>query len=213
MINRVFHMENPLMRTLAMAYNLMLLNILALFASLPVVTAGAAYTALCESCLMLVRGGDIYVARFFFRSFKKNLKQGSLLGLLFLLAGLVCAVDFLVVRTFFLPFAVFFAAAGIALIPVALYAFCLLARFENTLAGTVKNALRLTAGYFPGTLGMTGFALAFFLAGLRFYRVGMPLLMLFGLSLPAYVAACFYHPVFWKLEGKEEEEDADEYSL
>ena len=213
MLNRVFDMDNPLMRTLATAYDLILLNVLTLLASIPVVTAGAAYAALSECSLMLVRGEDIYVARFFIRSFKNNVKKGSALGILFILAGMICTVDFFAVRSLFLPLAYAFAAAGILLIPAGLYAFGLLTRFENTLAGTIKDAFRLTVGFFPRTLGMTVFVLAFFMAGLRFYRVGMPFLMLFGLSLPVYVGACLYDPVFRRLEERSDGEVEDGYTL
>ena len=45
MWNRIFDMENPLMRTLGAICDLLVLNLLTLLCSLPVVTAGAAITA------------------------------------------------------------------------------------------------------------------------------------------------------------------------
>ena len=205
MLKNVFDMENPVMRGLAAVFDLMLLNILALLAALPVVTAGASLTALHEVSQRLVRGEDVYVGRRFYRSFRENLKKGSVLGLVFLAAVLVIVVDYHLSKTMIPPLRFFFAAAALFLLALSFYAFALQARFENTIGQTLKNAAWMMVGYFPRTFAMLAFTLAFYLILFRAYRVGVPVLMMFGISLPVYISAYLYAPVFQKIEqGKAE---------
>ena len=53
-----FDMDNPVMRTLSMLADVIVLNLLTLLCSLPIVTAGAAITALNDACIRLVRLED-----------------------------------------------------------------------------------------------------------------------------------------------------------
>ena len=53
-----FDMDNPVMRTLSMLADIVILNLLTLFCSLPIITAGAAVTALNDACIRLVRMED-----------------------------------------------------------------------------------------------------------------------------------------------------------
>ena len=82
------------------------------------------------------------------------------------------------------------------------YAFAMLARYENTLPRTLKNALLLAVGYFPRTLGMTVFAVGLWLLAIQFLRYGAPTLFLFGLSLPCYVCILLMRGIFAKLENQ-----------
>ena len=92
------------------------------------------------------------------------------------------------------------AAIGILLLALAMYVFALQARYENTIGGTLKNAVSLAIAYFPRTLGIVVFTLAFWLLAIHFYRFGIPVLVLFGLSLPCYVGSLLLRGVFEKLE-------------
>ena len=83
------------------------------------------------------------------------------------------------------------------------YAFALTARFENTLTETLKNAVRLAIGCFPRTLWMVVFETALYICSIHFYTIGVPILFLFGFSLPCYVCALLYSPVFKELEEKD----------
>ena len=102
------------------------------------------------------------------------------------------------------------AAIGILLLALAMYAFALQARYENTIGGTLKNAVSLAIVYFPRTLGIVVFTLAFWLLAIRFYRIGLPVLVLFGLSLPCYVSSLLLRGVFEKLENHPEEKEEHE---
>ena len=200
-MRKFFDMESPLMRGLGTAADLLVLNLLTLLCSLPVVTLGAALTAMNDVTTRIVRGEEGYVTRDFFRAFAGNFKKGALLGLLLLLCGAILFVDYLAAAQYAPPLRIGIAAIGVILLAIAFYAFALLARYENTLPATVKNAGRLAVGYFPRTLGMVACTAAFWLLALRFANIGAPLLLMFGLSLPCYVNALLLKAVFDQLES------------
>lgn len=214
---RIFDADNPLMRALAVAADLLLLNLLTLLCSLPVLTLGAALSALCDQVQRIVRGEESYVVRGFFRAFRSNLLQGSALGLFFLACGALIWLDYRLALTL-MPMLRFAAAAvGILVLAVGLYAFPLQARFENSLGATLKNAATLAVGFFPRTAGMVVCVLALWLIALHFFNYALPVLLMFGVSLPFYVCALLYRDIFEKLEtGKHTDvpaEREDEHSV
>lgn len=206
MLNRIFDMDNPLMRALGGICDLLVLNLLTVLCALPVVTAGAAFTALYDVLLRIVRREDDGVVRGFFRAFRSNLKKGSALGLIFLLAFAVLLVDYNLADAFAPMLRVAVVAAALIVCATALYAFALLARYENTLLQTLKNAATLSVAFFPRTLGLLVFTVALWLLCLHFFTIALPVLLMFGLSLPAYIGALLFDPMFQNLEHKEEDQ-------
>lgn len=198
----LFDMDNPVMRTLSMAADLMILNLLALLCCLPVVTAGAALTALNAAAIKIVRGEETTPVKDYFLAFRANFKKGTLLGLLLLVILAVLGVDALVARQLTELLQPVLGAMALLVLMVSQYAFALLARYENTIWGTLKNAMLLSIGYFPRTLAMTAFTLALWLLALSFLGFGVPILFLFGLSLPCYVTGLLMQAVFKKLENQ-----------
>jgi len=200
MIKKIFDMDNPLMQGLSTAAYLMILNFLAAVCCIPVITAGASLTALHDVMRDMVRHEETYPARMFIDSFKKNLKEGSLMGLVFIAALILIAFNYYAAAAFIPPLRFLSLALGIIVLAVSFYAFALLARFENSVSGTLKNAVLLTAGYFPQTAAMTIFTIAFYLAALRFTTVIAPVALMFGFSLPVYVSAFLMNHTLEKME-------------
>ena len=200
-MNWLFDMENPVMRTLSTAADLILLNLLTLLCSLPVLTLGAALTALNTATIKIVRGEETAPVKDYFRAFRENFKKGAGMGLIFLLIFVVLLADYLAAGRYVPILRPVIAAIALLVLMVGQYAFALLARYENTIGGTLKNALLLAIGYFPRTLGMAVFAVALWLLSIRFLRYGAPILFLFGLSLPCYVIILLMQKVFDNLEN------------
>ena len=199
-MRRIFDMENPFMRAMAVAYDLLILNLLTLACSLPVFTAGAAVTALNDVTIHIVRQEDTGNVKPFFRSFAGNFKKGTLLWLMLLLAAALLCFDYMAALAYIPVLRVGITAIAVLVLAVSLYAFALLARYENTIRGTLKNAAVLMVSYFPRTLGMVAVSVGFWVLSFRFYRIGAPLLLLFGLSLPCYICALLLNGVFADLE-------------
>ena len=72
---------------------LIALNLLRIVCSLPIITAGASTTALFYCTLKLHKDGDIRVIYDFFRSFKQNFKQSTLIWILMLAAGVLIHME------------------------------------------------------------------------------------------------------------------------
>ena len=179
-MKRLFDMDNPLMQALGILADLMVLNLLTIVCSLPVLTAGAALTAL--------------------NAFRENFSKGVGLGMLFTLVLLVLLADFWAATRWMPVLRPVFAALALLTLMLGQYAFALLARYENTLLETLKNACLLAVGYFPRTLAMAVFAAALWLLSVQFLRYGAPILFLFGLSLPCYVTLLLLQSVFSQLD-------------
>ena len=197
-------MENPVMRALSTTADLIVLNLLTILCCLPVVTVGAALTALNTAAIKIVRGEETAPVKDYFRAFRVNFKKGTVLGLIFLLVFAVLLVDYLAAGNAVSILRPVIAAIALLVLMLGQYAFAMLARYENTLRGTLKNALLLSIGYFPRTLGMAVFAAALWLLAIQFLRYGAPILFLFGFSLPCYVTILLMQGIFAKLENSEQ---------
>ena len=76
---------------------------------------------------------------------------------------------------------------------VYVYAIPLTARFVYSTGAVFRNAVILAAAYLPRTILMAAITVAMF--------------FLLGFSMPAYLCALLYTPVFEKMIGKREDED------
>ena len=132
------------MQFLGKVADLMLLNVLLLLCSLPVITAGAALTATCKVTQDMVLQDDHGIVRHEFR-------QSTGLWLMLLLANGILAYDAFLVYLyceggFATTLYVFLGFFGFLVTAVAIYAFSLLARYENRLKNHLRNACFLMIG-------------------------------------------------------------------
>ena len=209
-MKKIFRSDSPIMKALTVAADLLILNLLTLVLSLPLITMGAAVTAMNDIVIHIVRGEEGYTVKPYFQSFKANFKQGAFMSLILIAAAGLLYFDYLAALTFIPIMRVPIFAIGIIVLAIAFYAFGLLARYENTLRATLKNAAILAVVNFPRTLFMVVCAIGMWGVCINFYKIGAPVLLLFGLSLPCYVNILLLNGVFRKLDGDEEEEDEEE---
>ena len=214
---KIFDLDSPLMNVLNKMADLMWLNILTLICCIPIITAGAAFTSMHYVALKIVRNEESYITRNFFKSFKTNFRQATLIWLLLLLIAAILGGDYYIITKSGMQFSqvliVLIMAAGVLVICTALYVFPVLAKFDNTIMGTIRNAFIMSILQLPKTLVMlvmAFFPLIIYLVSLRL----IPIIFLFGLSLPAYASAMLYNKFFQKLEDQllSEQEPAPEVS-
>ena len=153
-MRKIFRSDSPIMKALTIAADLLILNLLTIVLSLPLITMGPAVTAMNDIVIHIVRGEEGYTVKPYFQSFKANFKQGVLLGLILIFAAAILYVDYLAAVAYIPPMRVGIIAIGIIILAIAFYAFAMLARYENTFGGTLKNAALLAVGNFPRTLFM-----------------------------------------------------------
>jgi uncharacterized membrane protein YesL len=191
------------MRFLIKTADLMILNLVTLLMCIPVITAGAALTGMHYVLLKMVRGEEGYIVRSFFRSFKRNLRQATILWAIFLVLW------YLILSNLMLfirgresePLWILWGLLLTALLTVILmiYTFAILSRFDNTVLRTLANAVMLTFGELPRSLEMLIITLVPLAAGLH-VTILLPLLILFGLSVPGYACAMVYNYIFTRME-------------
>lgn len=191
-MTKLFNFESPLIRFLSRLGDLMILNLLFLLTSVPLVTIGASWTALYCVTLKMVREEEGSIPGSFFRSFRQNFRQATLLwlGVLALAALLVLDLWVLrgaagtpaeIMRTCIL-------LLGLLLLMVLQYLFPGLARFDASIKDTARNACLLALGNLPKTALMTAASLgAVYLSCLSnlTISVSMALFLLLGFSLLA----------------------------
>lgn len=187
-------MDSPLMRFLTKIADLMVLNILFCVTSIPLITIGASWTALYSVTLKMVRDEESSVSRSYFRSFRQNFKQATLLwlGVLVVLALLV--LDIRVLNGMAGGTAPGLLRVGVEIlallgIMVLQYLFPSLARFEASLADTLKNACMMALAHLPKTALMTAAAVGavwITLINNTTIAVGLMVWPLIGFSLMAF---------------------------
>ena len=202
---KFLNLDSPFMQGLGKMADLMWLNVLTLLCCLPIVTIGASLTAMNYMALKIARNEECYITRGFFKSFKENFKQATLIWLIFLFVILILAGDFIIMRNSGIEFGDWFQGVIIAISILVLFAlmyvFPVLAKFENTVFRTIKNAFLMSLMQLPKTVLMI---IMYAIPVVVFFFVIqlMPLALLFGLSLPAWVSAKLYNKFFKKLEDQ-----------
>lgn len=206
-MSRFFDLDSPVMRFLTKVADLMILNLLTVLCCIPVITAGAALTALHYVLLKMARNEEGYIARSFFKSFRQNFKQATIIWLFFLAFIIVFIGDIMIFNYSSMKFPtalkVVLFAVTLLVMMVAVYVFPVLSRFDNTIFNTFKNALFMSILSLPKTILML-ILYVVPIAVLYFVPIAVPLVFLFGMSVPAYFAAMLYSGTFKRFEPEEE---------
>ena len=204
-------MDNVVTRALSRICDFVILNVLWLVCSVPIVTIGASTAALYSVMHKIVRNEEGYIARSFFKAFKENFKQSTIMWLLFLVLGTILSVDLNVAKmlegTMRLVFQVIFGFFSFWLFAVFLYAFPLTARYENSIKATFKNAVILSIAKLPYTILMmviTAGPVLLSLLTVRTLLVSVPIWMGIGVSIVAWLNAYILKWVFKIFETDQE---------
>ena len=152
-----FHPDSEFMQALGRVADFVILNVLCVLFSLPVVTAGAAMTAKYYVSMKIIRGEEPVVFQAFWRSFRDNFKQATMIWLPALVILLVLAWDWYAVvygDSQGMP------AAGRILLLVMTLLVCMviyavfpfLARFQMSTSEALKGAMVFCFLHFPKML-------------------------------------------------------------
>lgn len=192
--------------------DLCILNIICVVCCIPVITAGASITAMYYVTLKMVRNEEAYIVRSFFKSFKQNFKQATIINLIMLLIGVVLYIDLNVSKAMQggagQIFQVIFMAFVLIYFILFLYVYPVLARFYNTIKNTIKNALFMAIRHLPYTVVMVLIAVCpLLLLLVKSYQIQSTLFVLFllmGFALIAYCNSYFLAKIFDNYMPKEE---------
>lgn len=203
---RLFNSDGPLMQALNKVADLMILDLIALVCCIPIITIGASFTALHYMALKIVRGEEVYIVKGFFKSFKQNFRQATVIWLIQIIVMTVLGMDYYIV--YMAPdsnpsviMQVLFLLTGILAISEFIFIYPVLSKFDNTLVKTFKNTLIMAVMQFPKIILMFVLWLLPIIVGAFIFPL-FPLVVLFGLSLPAYGSAMLYNKFFKRMEDQ-----------
>lgn len=215
----LFDINSPLMQFLSRVADLIILNILTIVCCIPIVTIGAAMTALYDVTGRMLRDeGTIWKG--YWSAFRANFKQATIIWLIMLVIGLLVGFSVFFYMQVEMNGSGFFMVAAIMVFLVwaivLSWAFPLLARFENTVKQTLRNALFLGLGYLPHSVVMVFLnvlPVVIFVFWIDIYLTIGWVWLAFWYSMVAYNISKLLRKPFWKLigtldEGEENEEEA-----
>lgn len=182
---------------------LIVLNLLTLLCCIPIVTIGAAMTALYAMTMRLARGEEGSIVKGYFSAFRSNFRQATILWLIFggLMAFMAFDIRLLqqISGSFGMAYRIVLFIIILCFGMECIHIFALQARFENTPKNTAKNALLLCVGHFPQAvlmLAVTLCPLLLLTVSMRFISV----VFLIGLAGPAYLAGIYFKSIFRRYE-------------
>ena len=148
--------DSPFGRAMNRIVDLFVLLCLTILCCAPVITAGAALTALYYVLLKIVRMEEGNIVSQFFKGFKENFWKATLLWLVVGGFFAVFYIDIMLLNQRAIDYGdveriVLIIIAAIVLM-ISSYIFPLQAQFENRVGGTIKNAFLLSIMNFPRSL-------------------------------------------------------------
>ena len=216
-MNRFFNMESPIFVFLSRMADLMILNVVFLITCIPIVTIGAAWSSLYYVTLKMVRNEESYIVRSYFKSFKQNFKQSTLMWIIVLILGFLLYMDLRIMT-------VMESSAGSNVIRIGIYMlglvgifvlqylFPLVAKFFNSTKNMFRNAFLMAIRHLPQTVVMAvisvGSVIITFLNGWTL-TYGLLIWIMIGFALVAMANSWFLVRIFDKYIPEEEDQTSD----
>lgn len=204
MWDKLFNMESPWMRFLVKCADLLWLNILTIILCIPVITAGAALTALHRTCLKMVRNTDGSITKEYFAFFKDRFLQTTGLWIVMVLITLILAWNYYVMASndgFSSAMKILTYILTAVMILIGVWVIPMQARFINPIKSTLMNSAWAMLIKFPVTLLMVGITIFPVLC----YIVSItltPIVLMWGISAPVYLKAVVYNDFFEEMEDR-----------
>ena len=208
----MFRYESFFGRLMTKIFDLMMLNMLFIITSLPIITIGASLTALYTATLQMAEKNEQSVYKAYFKSFKKNFKQASvlwilLLGFLFiLLNNLKMVSDSGINMIGVVPMTYFFI---IILLAYSIILFPVIDKFKNNYFITLKNTFLILLGFIPNVLFMLIITFgpmfsATFLSS-WFYGILIYFYLVIGCAGTCFINSYFLNRIFIKILHSQQE--------
>lgn len=200
----ILRIDSPFARGIKKLTQLIYAGLLWFICSIPIVTLGAATTALYEVLLKLQKDEEGAIGRAFFRGFRGSLKSATLVWMPILAVELVFGLNLFYYAILgggeYPVQSVVFGILTVLALTAYGYVFPILAKFENTTAGTFRMAFLLALRN-PGwtvVIAVLQILTVLICWGLLYF----PLLFMMGLT--GYAQAAIFNRIFDRLidQGK-----------
>lgn len=199
----MFKLDSPLMNFLNKVADIMILNFLIVIFSIPVFTVGAALSAAYYMGFKMVRNEETYIIKGFWKSFRENFKQGTVMWLIVLVVAGILAADYRIIVYSGIEFERWIRIAMITVTVVLMmglvFMFPLQARFVNPVRNTIKNAFLMALSHLPTAFLLVA-VYAVPVAILYFIPQSLPVLIFLAFGLIIYGKSFLLLKVFRKYE-------------
>ena len=206
-MGRFFSMDNKFFTFMNKVADLCILNIICLVCCIPIVTAGASITAMYYVTLKMVRGEDPYIWQNFWKSFRQNFKQGTLIWVFSILVFIFLGMDFYIINsqntTLFAVIRILLWCICLIALSVFLYVFPIISHFVCSTTQALKNAVFMTFGHLPYTLVMlviTGLILYLCACSVKTFALVVVISGICGFSVVAFIYSILFDRIFKKYE-------------
>lgn len=215
----IFNVDSKFSVFMSRVFDLIVLNVIACVCSIPLFTVGANLTALYYVTLKMAKNEESYIIRAYFKSWKENFKQATIIWLFSAVLGIVLLVDLIMSNrmggTVSTVMKYIFMVIMVLFLFFFTYVFPVLAQFYNTTKNTMRNAILMSITHLPYTILMLLVTFGPFILAILIPEVFVwytLYALLGGLSVPALVNSYMFKKIFAKYMPKEEEEEitADE---
>lgn len=211
-MGKLFNNDSSFYRFATRIANIMILNVLWIICSIPIVTIGASTIAVYYVCLKMVKNEETNIVKAFFKSFKENFKQGTMLWLMIAIFSCILGASY------YYLFAVSEAnntiLKGVIILVTIIYVFSflyvfpLLARYDNTIQKTIINSFMISIRYLDRTIKLVLILAA--LIAIGFYsKVALIFVILLGVGVVCYINTSIILKIFEGLDKLREEWEAN----
>ena len=180
------------------------LNVIFLITCLPIFTIGPALTALYTVTLKEARKEGGYIFSNYFKAFKENFRQSAAAFLIQLVLALVFLFNahFWGEQNTVLGNALMFVMTALLVVLALTFMYCypLMARFDNTLTQSMKNAFFVAITHPKFTLGLAGILAVYLFFCFGFSDFAKVFMILLGFSFLAYCNSMLLMKVFQDYE-------------
>ena len=202
-----FNMDSPFMDFMMKVADIVLINMIYVLCCLPIFTIGAATTGMYYSMLKLTEDRGSSSVKSFFHSFKDNFIQATAIWLIIILLGALLGIEYFVVQIYAggmqKAIEIVMVIPAVVLLMLMTYVFAVLAKFDNTVGQTMKNAVLLAISNLPYTVIML--LLNVLPYAICIYSIRMlPISVMIGFAGVAYINSILFLKIFRKLIPEEE---------
>lgn len=209
-MNRLFNIDNPIMQFISKIFDLVMLNLLFILFSIPVITMGASLSALYYVSLKILRGEDPYIWQNFFKAFRQNFRQSTIIWILLLLSAVLLGMDFYIINSqdtvvFAVVRVLLWIICGV-LYCIFLYIFPVISHFVCSTKQAFKNSACMIIGFLPYTvimLAISGLIIYLCTASSNTFALVVIVSGICGHSVVAFTFCIFFDRMFRKYEPEE----------
>lgn len=209
-MDSIFNPDSKFAQYCNTAADLLLLNILAVICSLPIITIGATSTSMYFVLYKISNGDDAHLYRCFFKAFRKNFVQATVLWCIYLvLGGSLLSGGYLLLQNnqqTCSPLLYFLIFGSVMFFISLSWVFILQSQYQNTVLNTIKNSIVFGISQIKTTIFLILLDLLPLLA-LAFISAAWPFFALIGFSITGLLQTLCSKRVFEKYGKRKDAEE------